>query len=559
VKKFLTLMLFGFSLAACGGGGGAQSPTAPVTTPTAIPDGTSGVTFVIEIPMSSSQAQRRRPEFVASTTQSIGYTFNNVTGANNFFNVGPTAPNCTVPSANVLRCTASFPLSPGNYTFTLIAYDHPGAAGNQLAYATGTFAVSAGVHNVPTITMNGILKSLRVTTNPRAIANFAGITINVNVDGLDQDGNVISSGSYDLGTGTPPTVTLSTNDTSGSVHLSQTSVTGPTSGITATYDGVHPISNLIISATETNGFMASGQATVAVSQGPAETFVANSSNGNQPYLDGYAFPFMSTSTPNFNASVGAPTNLPNGVAFDYTLSANMAITFANGNIFVYPGGPGASTLPAPVQLASSTVANGFDAFDLNGNLFVATQTGKSVLEFDSANGVFSAAQTPTTTITDATALTSPFGVCFDYRTIPMLYVTNNDASGRIVVFTRDPTTGVWARSLSLVVPAANTPKLGGCSEDPYTNKFVVADTNNGTVYIYTLPLTATSVPVQQAVVGPTGVPGLPMDALLLQNTLYVTAAGPNQIQIFAGPPIANPTLIISSGVNGPSAIRQPGF
>jgi len=568
VKKNLALVLFGFSLAACGGGsGGTQSPPAPLATPTANPAGTSGVTLVIDIPLSepSSQAQLRRPEFVPPLTQSIGYTFNNVTGANNFFNVGPTAPNCTVISANLLRCTAEFAFSPGNYTYTLIAYDRPGAQRNQLAYAAGTFMITSGVHNVPTITMNGCLRSLRVTTNPKAIANLAGITLNVNVDGLDADGEVISSGFYDnFCSGIPVPVTLSDNDTSGSVRLSQTTFTGPTTGITATYDGVHGISNLVISATQTaNSFISNGQTTVAVSQGPTETYVINHpapSGSPPPGIVGYSFPFTSTSAPNFNVNVGTAANLPIGVAFDYTQSANMAISFTGSGLSIYPGGPGTSTLPTAVQLLAPTEGYGLAAFDLNGNVYVTTgSAGKSVFEYDSNNGVFTTNQAVTATITDTT-LTSPFGVCFDYMTSPNLYVTNNDSTGTIVVFSRNAS-GVWTKTLSIVVPTTTQlPQLGGCREDPYTNKLVVADTNRSTVFIYTLPLTATSTPVQQSVtaVG-TGAGGFPLDVLLLQNVLYVTLDGPHSVAVYGNPPTANPTVTVTNGIGIPFGIGQNGF
>ena len=560
VKKTLTLMLFGFSLAACGGGGVQSSSPAPAATPTSSPAGTSSVSFVFDFPLSGSQAQQRRPEFLSARTQSI---VNAIDGTVSTLSVGPTAPNCSAVSPGLLQCTANFALGAGTHTYVFVGYDQPNGNGNQLSYASGSFTTVAGVHNTPTVTVNGVIRFVRVTTNPRAIANLAGITLNLNVDGLDPDGTVISSGIYVDSAGTPRSITLSDNDTSGSVKLSQTTLTGPTTGITATYDGVHSISNLIINGVvNCQCSVSPGQATVAVSQGPTETYVISHPGPNAsppPGIVGYALPLTSTSFPNFNVNVGTGANLPIGVAFDYTQSANMAISFAGSGVAIYPGGPGASTLPAPVQLLAPADVYGLAAFDLNGNVFVGTgSVGKSVLEYDPINGVFTSNQAATATVTDP-MLTSPYGVCFDYMTSPNLYVTNNDSTGTIVEFSRNAS-GVWTKTLSIIVPVTTQlPKLGGCREDPYTNKLVVADNNRSTVFIYTLPLTANSIPAQQSVTAGTGAGGFPLDVLLLQNVLYVTLDGPNAVAVYGNPPTANPTVTVTNGIGVPFGIGQNGF
>jgi hypothetical protein len=149
----------------------------------------------------------------------------------------------------------------GSDTFTVKLYDGLSGSGNLLSTGSLTQTI-AYQNNTVSVTFNGVVAALTVALNPTSVTVGTSTTVAVTVNALDADGNtIVGPGVYVDASGVALTVNLADSDVSGATHLSQSSLTQPTSGITLSYNGAS-IANPTISATATGA--TSGQAALTV-------------------------------------------------------------------------------------------------------------------------------------------------------------------------------------------------------------------------------------------------------------------------------------------------------
>ncbi|HMC68217.1 MAG TPA: hypothetical protein VKJ07_03605, partial [Mycobacteriales bacterium] len=140
-KSFFSVLatVAAVSLAACGGGGSHSStlmPSAPVSS--TAPEYTgplADATFRITIPVPTTSAKARRPDYVSSSTTKIVFTLNSATIAGmsgatltafNTANLGAkavTLNSATCPGTGPWTCTLKIKLPPGTDNVTISAQD----------------------------------------------------------------------------------------------------------------------------------------------------------------------------------------------------------------------------------------------------------------------------------------------------------------------------------------------------------------------------------------------------------------------------------------------------
>jgi YVTN family beta-propeller protein len=251
-------------------------------------------------------------------------------------------------------------------------------------------------------------------------------------------------------------------------------------------------------------------------------YVANYAGGN---VAQYAAPFSSTSSPSLTFSDTTPVGGPIGIAANSTYVVTSHVT---GSVYAYRQPVSASSTPAATFGGS---AFGLLTFDPQGNLW-ATSQNSSVVEYvpPFTNGTLEAKSL-------TSGFTSSYGIAFDAS--GTMYVSNSDSSASIVVYAPPYT----SPSNIYTIPTPNA-RLHGVAVNG-SNLFV-ADTYNNVVYVYPLPMTTN---IAAEVFSATAPVGLTFDA---NGTLYVTAQGTNQIQVFDAPfnSGSRPSATITAGVNG---------
>jgi len=221
LTSMLALVVLG---AGCGGSGGSTVPAkSPAQTPASMM-----VAFRIVLPTTASNARRRLPRYVSASTHSAA-----ITAAPGGGSAGaPVIVNCTTV------CTGQIAAAVGSDTFTVTLYDAQNAVGNLLSTGTLTQTIVQNQANSVNVTLDGVVASLTVALNPAAVTEGTAATVAVTVNALDADGNtIVGPGIYANASGSPLTVALVDSDGSGATHLSLSSLTAPTSGITLSYNG----------------------------------------------------------------------------------------------------------------------------------------------------------------------------------------------------------------------------------------------------------------------------------------------------------------------------------
>jgi len=223
-------------LCGCGGSSShipAATPVATASVPTSA--AAASVTISVFVPSPTQALARRRSKYVSASTQSVSVAIDGALPV--AINVGPTSPQCVAASGGS-QCSLSIGAPPGNDSFSVIAWDAPGGAGNVLSRALLAFTVAAGHVNAIPLTLDGVISSVAVTLPvPNPAAGLA-VTLPVAVNAYDADGNdIIGPGSYADASGNPVTIALSDSDSSGATTLSATSLTAPAT-VTLTYTGV---------------------------------------------------------------------------------------------------------------------------------------------------------------------------------------------------------------------------------------------------------------------------------------------------------------------------------
>lgn len=183
--------------------------------------------------------------------------------------------------------------------------------------------------------------------------------------------------------------------------------------------------------------------------------------------------------------------------------------------------------PNPATSTSFTLNTGFTptgiAYDPSGRFYVADYSDGAV---KNASVPLSSASTFTTLIA---ATTTPSAICFDEA--QNLYVVNGPSG--IISSYAPPYTGAPTNSVQVASGGANVTLVNGCAFSATFDQLIVYHANGGTgsVFIYNLPLTASSTPGVTLAYTTTSPTGVGVDAA---GNLYVGVATPG-IQIFTPP------------------------
>jgi phospholipase C len=187
-----------------------------------------------------------KPGYVSPSTESIAIAVDG--GTPSVSNLTPSSPNCVPATENTpLTCTLAVLAPPGNDTFAATTYDQPNGAGNALAQATSQATIDGANVNDLTMTLTGVVASMRLTlADPSPPAQQQAV-IGLTVTALDADGNAITGpGGFANGP-----IQLADSDKSGATTLTTSSVASPSTQVSVEYDGeAIPGGSATISATE---------------------------------------------------------------------------------------------------------------------------------------------------------------------------------------------------------------------------------------------------------------------------------------------------------------------
>ena len=385
MMRRLVILACVLGVAGCGGRTAAVMP--PVAPSAAkVPAKTAQVQFSITVPRQSS-GRFRSPRYVSAATQSASIAVTPSGGAP----ATPVVVNCTSV------CSGQIAAPVGSDTFTMNLFDAPNGAGNLLSTGTLTQTIVIDQANTVNVTFNGVVKSLAVVLNPSSVGSGAGSAIAVTVNALDAAGNVIvGPGGYADANGNALTVTLSDSDTSGATKLSTTSLSGPTTGITLSYNGT-TIANPTVTAAAPGVAPAAKTLTIGASGCP----------GPGPNTDLYIATAHGISTFPLSASGNtAPLSTLSVAANDVAVDAQGTIYVTQNDqsskpieVFCSLASGNAAPLRTIVQPSPSTFFQAL-ALDPAGNLYVSDFLG-AIYEYAPGAGVSgtpssNATPTPTT-------------------------------------------------------------------------------------------------------------------------------------------------------------------
>jgi hypothetical protein len=215
--------------AACGGGGGNAS-----SVPAAPQAGTYDARFQIFVPSATQPSSRARsPRYLSPSTRSLAIDVAYVSGApaTTIANVAPGFPGCTTTTQGT-TCDVEVAVNVGAQRFTVRAYDAANGSGALLGTTTLAVPAAAPGQSVVDvdITLDGVVRTVTLALSGGAFTPGLAATRTLTVTASDADGNaIVAPGNY-----TPP-IALTTSDSD--VTLSTTTVTSPSTVVTATYDG----------------------------------------------------------------------------------------------------------------------------------------------------------------------------------------------------------------------------------------------------------------------------------------------------------------------------------
>ena len=246
--------------AACGGspntpnGSYVGSPGGPGDPPPRLVD----VTVTVTIP---PRTHGPKPNYVSPNTESLAIQLASVNG-NGVSGVNPTIMN-TVPKAHDCKaaahgivCTATAKGSPGSDVFNATTYDGTSATGSVLSAGTvkatiGSGGGNVGISNDLSLTLEGIIASLKLALSPKNAKRGIRTTATVTLDAYDASGaQIIGPSDY-----TQPVSLAIQGDTDHAFSLhdphgsgESLTITKPTTHITLTYDGNKQASPITLAA-----------------------------------------------------------------------------------------------------------------------------------------------------------------------------------------------------------------------------------------------------------------------------------------------------------------------
>gem|GEM_PF-6888530 len=193
-----------FLVSACGGGGGGSvapqtggTAGAPVTKPTAGPQGFTPVSFSISLAQSGTAATARRPMFVPASTTTISVALNGTTAQ-------------TFPCSGT-TCTGTFSAPAGgtvNFVFT--ALDSAQRAVSEASFAQ---AINANGANTLNVTLEGVVNHATLALSTAGLVSYQNGAATVSATAYDADNDIIT------GTYFAPIVLSVSGDTTGTITL----------------------------------------------------------------------------------------------------------------------------------------------------------------------------------------------------------------------------------------------------------------------------------------------------------------------------------------------------
>jgi hypothetical protein len=370
------------ALAACGGGSGGGRAALPPSS-TAAPQTLAKLTFKIGIPVPSTSAHARKPDYVSQATASIAITLMNpplgftpipVT------NVTPGSGACP-QVGQVYQCTIPVLVPPGSDSFTIAAWSAANGTGSVLSQQVQTFNVVAGVNNILSFTLDANAATMTVSGTANCASSPLGTVYGtlgttaatLNVTYTDAAGKTIvapglptlAAQASGVSGGTigivinqanqTVTLTPSGNGVSGTVTITATPANsnGSGDGLSFTQTKAITFANGLVTA---HGYLAAVEQTGASGQIDLYTVSLGGSGGPDSFSA--ASPASLAITNSVNESKPDIDN-PAGLAFD-----------SSGNLLVANGGTGVSgdfgdlacipafALAAPgVNMATTTSTN----------------------------------------------------------------------------------------------------------------------------------------------------------------------------------------------------------
>jgi len=218
----------------CGGGGSSTGTVAgtPAT-------GSFTASFSFSIPAASPSAALRRPAYISPSSRSlvINIVYPGATVPGLVINLNPLPPGCTTVDG-LTTCNVSVVAQSTAKTFIVTFYD--GANGQGNALSTSSVAVPPAPNGVATIDLllEGVVARVALGLQPALAFGQPGASTLV-VTPFDADGNVI-------GGSAPYSAPIQLHTSSAALTLSATSVAGPSTVITVTYNGTLDPTLLIV-------------------------------------------------------------------------------------------------------------------------------------------------------------------------------------------------------------------------------------------------------------------------------------------------------------------------
>ncbi len=196
------------ALAACAGGAGTLVPRSPLAAaPTSKPGATAVVRFSLTIPKASAAAHLRRPDYVSMGANSAAIV---VTGPSPSAGAEPAVTlNCTSGQT----CSTSVVAPVGSDSFAVSLYSGQNQSGSLLGLGSTVQSVVGGQSNTVDVTLNGVVHSVSLTTNPSVLPAGTAASESVTINALDASGyTIIAPGGYVDADGNPLTIAVTKTD-----------------------------------------------------------------------------------------------------------------------------------------------------------------------------------------------------------------------------------------------------------------------------------------------------------------------------------------------------------
>ncbi len=264
LRVTMLLLVAGFVLNACGGGGGLPDGSvvnSPGGGPTQSPTKLVNVKVTVTIP---AVTKRRgvRPDYVSANTQSLVIALSSVNGEG-VSGVNPTTID-TLPHSGGCKtgaggtiCSATASGSPGEDVFGVTTYAGTNATGAVLSFGNVEAKISGSdsgvaISNQLSLTLDGVIASLKLALSPNDAKRGKPTKAAVALSAFDASGaqivgpsNYAASIALAIQGDSAHAFTLHSGARSGS----SLSIVKPTSRITLNYDGSQQASSVAVQAT----------------------------------------------------------------------------------------------------------------------------------------------------------------------------------------------------------------------------------------------------------------------------------------------------------------------